>query len=55
MNQPGGGARLDVEVFAPAVTHSVTVDRVRTGLMSASSPAQSIVKNRLKQLLDPKR
>jgi hypothetical protein len=54
MNQPGG-ARLDVEVFAPAVTHSVTVDRVRTWLTSASSPAQAVVKNRLRKLLEPKR
>jgi hypothetical protein len=49
---PGPGSKLDVEARSPAVTHTVSVENVRTWLeSSAKSPRDLLLKERLKGLL----
>ena len=49
---PGPAAKLEVEVAGPAVTHTLTVKKVREWLDGACrSPNEKVAKERLKGLL----
>jgi hypothetical protein len=49
---PWPASELDVEARSPAVTHTVSMAKVQTWLASsAKSPADKIMKERLKELL----
>ena len=49
---PTQGTELDIEVKAPAVTHSVKLNRVQAWVNGvAKSPADKVLKDRLKDLL----
>jgi hypothetical protein len=49
---PTQGTMLDIEVKAPAVTHSVKLNRVQAWVNGvAKSPADKTLKDRLKDLL----
>jgi hypothetical protein len=49
---PTQGTMLDIEVKAPAVTHSVELKRVQAWVNGvARSPADKVLKDRLKDLL----
>jgi hypothetical protein len=49
---PGAGSDLDVEAKSPGLTHTVSMSKVQTWLVSsAKSPSDKIMKERLKGLL----
>ena len=49
---PGPAAKLEVEITGPAVTHTLTVKKVREWLDEACrSPNEKLAKERLKGLL----
>ena len=49
---PGCASQIDIEGKAPAVTHTVTLNRVRDWVNAgAKSPQERVLKERLKELL----
>ncbi|MFZ3342954.1 MAG: hypothetical protein WA213_18875 [Terriglobales bacterium] len=49
---PGPGSTMEVEARSPAVTHTVSVAKVRDWLgASAKSPREKIIKDRLKGMM----
>jgi hypothetical protein len=49
---PTQGTELDIEVKAPAVTHTIKLNRVRAWVNGVSkSPKDKVLKDRLKELL----
>jgi hypothetical protein len=49
---PGCASQIEIEVKAPAVTHTVTLNRVREWVNGgAKSPQERVLKERLKELL----
>ncbi len=50
---PGCASQIEIEVKTPAVTHTVTLNRVREWLNGgARSPKEKVHKERLKGILD---
>ena len=50
---PAPGTEMEIEVKAPAVTHTVTMKRVQAWVLSsAKSPKDSVLKERLKEMLE---
>jgi hypothetical protein len=49
---PTSGTQMDIEVRAPAVTHTITLNRVSAWVNGvAKSPKDKVLKDRLKELL----
>lgn len=49
---PAPGTEVEIEVKAPAVTHTVTMKRVQAWVYSsAKSPKDKVLKERLKEML----